>query len=346
MNTSINAVLGLVFLALGLSNVYLMFHLWGYPFDKATHTSAAPRWLMRVHRGVGYAFAVIYVLLMAQMVPRLWQYQIELPPRTVAHMLLGISIGVLLILKISILRFFRHLEEWTPFFGVAIVVATVLLISLSVPFAYKERILAGADVFAAPNLERVTRLVAQAGFPAEAPVHELGTEQNLRAGRLVLLKDCVFCHDLKTVLARPRAPADWVQTVERMAEKPVIGDPIGPREQWAVASYLIAISPDLAKSARSKRAQLRVAAEGQANVRTALAEEAPLTITLTLVTSRPVFERVCSECHELADVHKTPPRSQKAVSELLARMADNGLSASAQDIEAIRFYLAATYATP
>jgi len=45
------------------------------------------------HRVFGYVFLALYVLLMWEMVPRLWTYQIELPARTVMHMSLGIAIG-------------------------------------------------------------------------------------------------------------------------------------------------------------------------------------------------------------------------------------------------------------
>ena len=62
-----------------------MFKLWGYPFDKETHKSEAPPALMLLHRLIGYAYAILYVFMMWDMVPRLWNYQVELPPRTVAH---------------------------------------------------------------------------------------------------------------------------------------------------------------------------------------------------------------------------------------------------------------------
>src|SRR4051812_40575976 len=94
-----------------------MFHLWGYPFDKATRTSAAPKGLMLLHRVLGFLFVGLYLFMMAQMVPRLVHYQVEFPARTVVHILLGMTIGFLLFVKISIIRWFRHLEEWMPYLG-------------------------------------------------------------------------------------------------------------------------------------------------------------------------------------------------------------------------------------
>ena len=82
---------------------------------------------------------------------------------------------------------------------------------------------------------------------------ELASEHVLRTGRRLLLTQCVTCHDLKTILTNPRPPLGWVRTVERMAKKPVFGRPIEIEEQWSVATYLIAISPDLQVSAKRRR---------------------------------------------------------------------------------------------
>ena len=253
----LTAQLGIVFLVLGFAAMFLMYHLWGYPFDKATRTSAAPRWAMLLHRIVGYLFGITYVLIMWHMVPRLWQYQIEFPARTTAHILLGITVGFLLIVKISIIRFFRHFEEWMPYLGTAIMLCTLLLLGLSLPFVLQERSLAaqapGGDVFGETSRARVAEKLPHAGLPKEAPLDELSSERSLRRGRQVLLNHCVKCHDLKTILARPRTAQGWWQTVLRMAEKPALFRPISERDQWRVTAYMIAITPDLQKSVKRVR---------------------------------------------------------------------------------------------
>src|SRR6476620_400228 len=92
-------ILGGAFLIVGLAAMFLMFHLWGYPFDTATKTSAAPKLWMLVHRVLGYLLAALYVVMMWKMVPRLWEYQVEFPARTAIHITLGFTIGFLLIVK-------------------------------------------------------------------------------------------------------------------------------------------------------------------------------------------------------------------------------------------------------
>ena len=351
MNTSVTAILGIVFLVLGFSSVFLMFHLWGYPFDKVARKSSAPRWAMYLHRAIGYSYAAVYVVMMWQMVPRMMTYQVEFPPRTVAHIMLGFTIGFILIIKISIMRFFRHLEEWMPYLGTLLLLCTVLLLGLSLPFTYKEKQLArralGGDVTSALNIERLKKVLPQAEFPKEAPQAELATPANLRLGRQVLLTKCVECHDLKTVLAKPRSPSDWVHTVERMTEKPAVATvQTTDKEQWAVASYLIAITPELQASASAKRreeedkrkalAAAKAVAKGPGD-----GEAEP---TFTEADAKKLLDDKCTTCHELGELDKKPPKSKKDVDDLLSRMVDNGLETDDKQLKTISAYLKSKYA--
>ena len=264
MSTATSTIFGLIFLGLGNASVFLMYKLWGYPFDHETRTSAAPKSLMFIHRAIGYAYLILYIFMMWHMVPRLWNYQVELPPRTVAHLMLGITIGVLLLVKISILRFFRHFEEAMPYIGTALLICTYLLIGLSIPFTLRESVRqVSSNVFSDASLQRTHTRLQMAGLPPDAPLDQLATRRKLREGQDVLLKKCVQCHDLRTILARPRTPPDWVRTVDRMAIKPIIGEPITLEDQWTVSAYLIAITPELQVSAKEQRRQRMQASQAQ-----------------------------------------------------------------------------------
>ncbi|HLJ56676.1 MAG TPA: hypothetical protein VKT77_16675 [Chthonomonadaceae bacterium] len=333
MSTVTSATLGLVFFGLAVCATLLMYYLWGFPFDKATRTSAAPKSLMRLHRAIGYSYTILYVAMMAQMAPRMWQYQVEFPPRTVAHMVLGMLIGVILVLKIVIMRFFRHLEEWMPYLGTALFAATVLLIGVSAPFALREQALSGS-IFGAANRSRVAQRLTQAQFPAGASLADLSSIAGLRAGREVLQQKCVRCHDLKTVLERPHAPAEWVAIVQRMAAKPAVFSQITVREQGRVAAYLIAITPDESPSASPER-------ENEAARAPAASFGAPSGTT----AARATFDRVCAQCHATSRVDTAPPRSAAEVPALLRRMTDHGMRASADDLRSIQGYLNQTYVT-
>src|SRR5882757_784239 len=279
------AIFGVVFLVIGLVTMFLMYHLWGYPFDKATHTSAAPRWAMALHRLLGYAFAVIYILLMWKMVPRLWQYQVEFPARTTVHIVLGFTIGFLLIIKIAIMRFFRHFEEWMPYLGTAIMLGTVILLGLSLPYAFQERLLASSapkgNVTSKESLARVAAMLPTAEFPDGVKLAELATVDAMNEGRRVLVTACVKCHDLRTILVKPRTPSGWREVVERMAEKPAVFEPIPDRDLQHVTAYLIAITPDLAKSSQMKREEAVAKAESLSAAAAVAAGTAPATTGAT-----------------------------------------------------------------
>ena len=379
MSTATSTIFGLIFLGLANASVFLMYKLWGYPFDHETRTSAAPKSLMFVHRAIGYAYLLLYIFMMWHMVPRLWNYQVELPPRTVAHLMLGITIGVLLLVKVAILRFFRHFEEAMPYIGTALLICTYLLIGLSVPFTLRESVRqVSSNIFSDASLQRTHTRLQMAGLPPDAPLDKLATRRKLREGQDVLLKKCVQCHDLRTILARPRTPPDWVRTVDRMAIKPMIGEPISLEDQWTVSAYLIAITPELQVSAKEQRRQRMQASQAQ----TALAvltnpdevadevivnpdevivnpdevivnpdevgesDETPAEDAYDPEAARELFEITCSLCHDLSDVDNVPPTSEEETTELIARMIDNGLFLEEEDIKIIARYLNETYVNP
>lgn len=400
-------LLGIAFVVLGFAAMFLMYHLWGYPFDKATKTSAAPRWAMYLHRLLGYLFAFVYIAMMWKMVPRLWEYQVELPARTVVHIVIGFGIGFLLLVKIAIMRFFRHFEEWMPYLGTAIMLGTIILIGLSLPIALHEHRLA-EKAFSDGNRARVALLLPTAELPSGAPSPaELSTEKSLRNGRRVLLENCVKCHDLKTILAKPRTPSGWWSTVERMGEKPALFDPITERENFDVTAYLIAITPDLQRSTKQKREQqiareteMSKAAEvmtgpegggepsasggdepsaGAGAAPTAGSGAAPAAGSgaaaptvgsgaaptagsgaappapapapaprpakkLDLTLAKKTYEEVCSQCHDLDEVTKAPPRTKAESRAMIQRMIKvNEAEMTAAQIELVAAWLEAEF---
>ena len=350
MSTSTSAILGLIFLGLANASVFLMFKLWGYPFNKETHKSEAPPSLMLLHRFIGYAYAILYVFMMWHMVPRLWNYQVELPPRTVAHLMLGITIGVLILVKIAILRFFRHFEESMPYIGTCLLLCTYLLIGLSVPFTFREAALrTQTRAFSDEGMARTRKLLENAGLPTEAPLDELASKRKLREGQRVLQRKCVVCHDLRTILAKPRTPTNWVSLVNRMAIKPMIGEPIHEEEEWTVSAYLIAITPDIQTSVRQQRQeQMRSdEAKAAAQIATVVMEAEAATdtapVTYNEAEAKALFEDKCSQCHPFTDVEDYPPRSEEETTELITRMIDIGLYLEEEEIELIVRYINENY---
>jgi mono/diheme cytochrome c family protein len=354
MNPMTNTALGLAFLVVGMAATFLMYYLWGFPFDHDKLKSSAPPRLMLLHRALGYLYVAIYVVLMTQMVPRLWRYQVEFPARTVAHFTLGISIGALLLVKIVIVRFFKHLEgTLVPFLGTLLLICTILLLGLSVPFAlrawYLRQSAAGGSAFSPENLSRVSMLLPRANLPPEAPLESLATPEGLRRGQAVLLNRCTQCHDLRTVLAKPRQPDDWFATVGRMGERSNVLQAITREDQWYATAYLIAITPELQQGVERKRRQDQSQARAaQAVATAAVATTGPSGATqprsFDLAQAKSVFQATCVQCHALSKVENNPPGNDKEVKELVERMVGNGLKAPENDLAQVIFYLTASYA--
>ena len=360
MDIALSVTLGLLFLITAFAAVFLMFHLWGYPFDKATRTSAAPPSLMRLHRVLGWVYVMLYLVMMSEMVPRLWSYQVELPPRTVVHICLGLMIGVVLLVKVTILRWFRHLEEWMPVLGVMLLCFTLLLSGLSIPFALREYIMArgavGGGVYSEENRERLAKLLPQAELPADAPIADLASVSALRAGRDVLVTKCVACHDLKTILVLPRTPSGWWKTVDRMALKPTFSDPMTELETYQVTAYLIGISGELQRSAKERRQQEQKKTDAIADVREEAKEVAVANDTAAKgdalelpafdeAEAARTYDKVCAQCHDLADVEAKPPTTPDEVKNLILRMiSENGMEATRAELDLVYLHMVKKFA--
>jgi len=186
-------------------------------------------------------------------------------------------------------------------------------------------------VLSQQNLARLKVLLPQAGFPPEADIERLSSVEGLQTGRRVLLSKCVQCHDLRTVLVRPKPPEAWLQTVNRMADRAVIGKPIEQRERWHVAAYLVAISPELQHAVAAKREQDLQTEEAVDMVR-----KLPGNARFEPAAARRTFEAKCAQCHALPAV---TVKSVDEAKDLVARMARNGLVASSEEFAQVVFHL-------
>jgi cytochrome c5 len=338
VSTTVNTIFGLLFLVLAIVAVLLQAWLWGPQFwDDVGKKTRAPRAWLRVHRAVGYAFAIIYVFMMWQMVPRLWHYQFELPARTVVHVVAAITLGVILVTKISIIRFFRHFEEAMPTLGFGILLCTIILSVLSFPFSLRAHALNRSP----ENVRRVQRLLTELSLHG-ADVTKLSDARGLERGREVLTTRCVTCHDLRTILTKPRDARGWYDIVQRMAEKPmVIGEPIADSEIPFVTAYLIALTPGLQASVKLKSAgtQKQIAADDAVQ---SLSAGAPVEAVDPKVAGALVQKR-CTECHDLDELDEHGGDDEAGWRKILNKMvAEEGAQVTAPEARTIVSFLIAT----
>jgi hypothetical protein len=114
--------LGLVMAAIAAINASLMAWLWRFPMKPdptgrdPNGISTAPRWGTNLHRGLGYLFVLTYAVLLIEMVPRAWEFRVATAVGAV-HGILGIFLGVVLAVKIAVIRRFRRFGNRLPWIG-------------------------------------------------------------------------------------------------------------------------------------------------------------------------------------------------------------------------------------
>jgi mono/diheme cytochrome c family protein len=348
MSTTLSMWLGIAFLLLAIIAVLLQAWLWGPKFwDDQAKKTRAPKFWLRMHALAGYAYAVIYVVMMYFMLPRLWEYQYELPARTVFHAVLAITIGVLLICKIMILLFFRHFEEAMPKYGFGLLACTVAMTTLSVPYALRAHDLQGRTTDPG-NVERVRKLMAEVEMEElEQPVdvETLVTTQAFERGREVLVRKCITCHDMRTVLATPRTAKGWYSVNLRMIEKPaVFGERLELEDIPYVTAYLVAITPEIQESAKKKREQNRmVLARTDAMVTAVHDAETTTASAIDMPQAEALFQKKCIDCHEIDETEKHGGDDVAGWRSIVAAMVEEGTELTDEEANLITQYLAIKY---
>ena len=345
MSTTVSMWLGIAFLGLVIAAVLLQAWLWGPKFwNEEKKKTEAPRLWLRVHALCGYTYGIIYVVMMWNMLPRLWEYQYELPARTVFHAVVAIAIGVLLICKILILLFFRHFEESMPYYGFGLLLCTVVLIVLSVPYALRAQDLLGKSM-SPENVERVDKLLADVEFEGEVDRAALTSKEGLTRGKDVLVNKCVVCHDMRVILAKPRTAQKWFDVNRRMLEKPsIFRQPLDAEDVPFVTAYLVAITPDIQKSVKQKRkGELAEKARRDATAEAmheADEREAP---KVDEATGEALLQAHCTECHGLEEVDEHGPDDLAGWRSVVAAMIEEGAEYTEEQGAQIAAYLAQKY---
>lgn len=347
MSTTLSMWLGTAFLLLAIVAVLLQAWLWGPKFwNETTKKTEAPKAWLRLHAACGYTYGVIYVAMMWEMFPRLWEYQYELPARTVIHAVVAIFLGVLLFTKIAILVAFRHFEEALPRFGFGILASTVILISLSLPHAARALDLQGR-IADPENMARLELVLQEVDFgETEVGIAELATEASLSRGREILVNKCVTCHDMRTILIQPRTGQRWLEVVARMKEKPdpFATEPLTEAEIPYVTAYLIAITPDIQESTKRKREGERERNQMQEKTQQVLASmpaeaASPEAPALDETAAKAALQNRCTDCHELDEVDGHGGDDLAGWSKVIAEMVDEGAEITDDEAKLLAAYL-------
>ena len=345
MSTTITMWLGIAFVLLAIFASILQAWLWSFPMEPdpggpdPNGKSTAPRFWTNTHRFMGLAYVVIYVVLMVEMVPRLWEYQVEFPARTVMHIVMGVTIGVLLVAKISVIRWFQHFGKSLPSLGLLLLLCTLILGTLSIPYSIQAHDF--GDALSTENLKRVDRVLKTLSFEKDVKVDTLTTEKSMAIGRSVLVDKCVVCHDLRTILRKPRNGKSWHRVVVRMMDKPSIGVRITKADVAPVTAYLIAITPRIVDSEKKRREEIK---EKKKAIATVVAEEKKAASKPVAAKAagppgyddakaKKLVEAKCSECHEYSYIADAGLQTREGWKKIVVEMVeDNDADFTASEI--------------
>lgn len=177
--------------AIAVVNASLMAWLWRFPMQPdptgrdPNGVSTAPRSWTNVHRALGYLFVLVYAALLFEMLPRIWEFRVA-TASSVVHGALGMAVGVLLAVKIAVIRRFRRFGNRLPWIGGALAVSTLIVAALGIIPAW-----------------RVLR-----------PLTPLSPE--LERGRAVVSDKCNQCHGASTIASEHEDARKWDRITRRM----------------------------------------------------------------------------------------------------------------------------------
>jgi len=204
--------------AIAIVNASLMAWLWRFPMQPdptgrdPNGVSTAPRLGTNLHRALGYVFVVTYLVLLFAMIPRTWEYR-EVTAVSVVHGAFGVLVGVLLAIKIAIIRRFRKFGGRLPWIGGALAVSTLIVAGLGAVPAW-----------------RVLRPLAP--LPPE-----------LARGREVVARKCNQCHGASVIAGESEDARKWERITREMQRfsRTIPGNvPIEDEERALAAAYLAA----------------------------------------------------------------------------------------------------------
>jgi hypothetical protein len=217
MGYTTNLVLGASFVVVGLCATVLQLWLWTFPMVPDPHgvdpngVTTAPRPWRIIHRLLGYLFIGLYLVLLSQMVPRLWNYDEDAwNGMSIAHALIGAAIGPVLLFKIIVLRRIQKIGKSLRPLGLTVFALSLLAVAI----------------------------VAPPAFALQAP-------DNNQA-RNAVLTNCTQCHGLSKVVSEDGDREDWLDVLEDMAENAAergMADPSAGRRQ-EIAQYLARALPE------------------------------------------------------------------------------------------------------
>lgn len=190
MDPLISTIFSGVFLVIGGAAVYFMMAKMGR--KELVH----PDRYIVLHKWFGWIFVVLFLVLFVSMLERIESYYEESSPRITFHVVLSVALFLLILIKISIPRFFRMLGKHLFALGLAVYLTAFTLVTITAGYyiiwQYKEE----------PYI-----------YHADIPEHI----KDINLGKELFIVKCSTCHLLENIM-QPRSVESWEKIVNEMVK--------------------------------------------------------------------------------------------------------------------------------
>lgn len=190
MNPLVSTILSGIFLVVGAAAVYFMMAKMGQ--KEPDH----PERYARLHKWIGWIFVVLFLVLFISMLERIESYYEESSPRITFHVVLSVALFLLILVKVSIPRFFRMLGKHLFLLGIGVYLTAFTLVTITAGYyiiwKYEE----------GPYISH-----------AEIPEHI----KDINLGKELFIVKCSTCHLLENIM-QPRSLESWEKIVNEMVK--------------------------------------------------------------------------------------------------------------------------------
>ena len=190
----IKSILGIFFLLAGLIAVICMLTLMGRAERKIS-----TKLLRKMHKGSGFVFVVL-LLVISYFCIKYWaMLGDQLSTRAVSHGILALALFIVLILKISIVQFYKQFLRFVPVMGMIVFVLSFMVFSTSAGYFFLR------TLSAKPEPSKIST-------PSQTQL-----QGNSEKGAALFNSKCISCHypdkeankqgpGLKNILKREKLP--------------------------------------------------------------------------------------------------------------------------------------------
>lgn len=175
----LKSFLSLILLFLTFIQVFTMFEIFG----KAEKKYNIER-LRKYHRIDGKLYFLLYILIAYFCLDFIFQTRAELSPRATFHGVFALSIIVLLILKVSFVRFYRQYYGYAKIIGILIALLTFIMIGTSTGY-YLLITRFGTEILLKKEVSKEAEIIVKTD------------QESIKKGKDLYESKCIFCHDPK-----------------------------------------------------------------------------------------------------------------------------------------------------